>query len=101
MIILCQVKNNYKSIYIKYRCLIYMEPVSITSLIISVGMMIAFLISKLHIKKCKSVCCDSDCTSPPNSEKDFKIDDVISIKPAISNFNLHVIDADKDKTSSV
>jgi hypothetical protein len=71
-----------------------MEPISISSLIISVKMAIAFLINKLHIKKCKSICCTSDCTSPPNSEKDFKIDDIVSIKPAGSSFNLNVIDVD-------
>jgi hypothetical protein len=59
-------------------------------------MAVAFLISKLHIKKCNSVCCTSDCTSPANSEKDFKIDDIVTIKPAGSSFNLNVIDVDDD-----
>lgn len=78
-----------------------MEPVSISALIISIASAIAFLIHKLHIKKCKSICCTSDCTSPPNSEKDFKIDDIVSIKPAGSHFNLHVIDVDSPNTTSV
>ena len=91
-------QNNYKSIYIKYKCLIYMEPVSISSLIISIAMAIAFLISKLHIKKCKSVCCTSDCTSPPNSEKDFKIDDIVSIKPAQSSLSINM---DQHSTTNV
>jgi hypothetical protein len=71
-----------------------MEPVSISSLIISIALAIAFLINKLHIKKCKSICCTSDCSSPANSEKDFKIDDIM--KPAGSSFNLHVTDVDVD-----
>jgi hypothetical protein len=78
-----------------------MEPVSISSLIISIALAIAFLINKLHIKKCKSICCTSDCTSPPNSEKDFKIDDIVSIKPAGSSFNLNVIDTDNNDTTNV
>lgn len=73
-----------------------MEPVSISALIISIVSAIAFLIHKLHIKKCKSICCSSDCTSPPNSEKDFKIDDIIAIKPAGSFINLNVTDVDDD-----
>ena len=72
-----------------------MEPVSISSLIISIVVAIAFLINKLHIKKCQSLCCSSDCTSPPNSEKDFKIDDVM--KPAGSFINLNVVDTDDNK----
>jgi hypothetical protein len=76
-----------------------MEPVSISSLIISIAVAIAFLISKLHIKHCQSICCSSDCTSPPNSEKDFKIDDIM--KPAGSFYNLNVIDTDKHNTISV
>lgn len=76
-----------------------MEPVSISSLIISVAVAIAFLISKLHIKKCQSICCSSDCTSPPNSEKDFKIDDIM--KPAGSFYNLNVVDVDSDKHNSI
>lgn len=75
-----------------------MEPVSISSLIISVVVAIAFLISKLHIKHCQSICCSSDCTSPPNSEKDFKIDDIM--KPAGSHFNLNIIDSD-DKHNTI
>lgn len=74
-----------------------MESVSISALIISIASAIAFLIHKLHIKKCKSICCTSDCTSPPNSEKDFKIDDIVSIKPAGSHFNLNIIDTDDNK----
>lgn len=72
-----------------------MEPISISALIISIVSALAFLIHKLHIKKCKSICCSSDCTSPPNSEKDFKIDDII--KPAGSFINLNVIDTDENK----
>ena len=78
-----------------------MEPISISALIISIVSAIAFLIHKLHIKKCKSICCSSDCTSPPNSEKDFKIDDIIKLdnimKPAGSFINLNVIDTDDNK----
>lgn len=75
-----------------------MEPVSISSLIISIAIAIAFLINKLHIKKCKSVCCTSDCTSPPNSEKDFKIDDIVSIKPAQSSLSINM---DQHSTTNV
>jgi hypothetical protein len=78
-----------------------MEPVSISSLVISVAIAIAFLINKLHIKKCKSVCCTSDCTSPPNSENDFKIDDIVSIKPAQSSLSINVVDMDQHITSNV
>jgi hypothetical protein len=78
-----------------------MEPVSISSLIISIAIAIAFLISKLHIKKCKSVCCTSDCTSPPNSEKDFKIDDINDIiSKAGSHLSINIIDPD-NKTSDI
>jgi len=76
-----------------------MEPVSISSLIISIAVAIAFLISKLHIKHCQSICCSSDCTSPPNSEKDFKIDNIM--KHAGSNFNLNIIETDNPNTTSV
>jgi hypothetical protein len=78
-----------------------MEPVSISSLVISVAMAIAFLINKLHIKKCKSICCTSDCTSPPNSEKDFKIDDIVSIKAAQSSLSINVVDMDQHITTDV
>ena len=78
-----------------------MEPVSISSLVISVAIAIAFLINKLHIKKCKSVCCTSDCTSPPNSENDFKIDDIVSIKPAQSSLSINVVDMDQHITTNV
>jgi len=78
-----------------------MEPVSISSLVISISIAIAFLINKLHIKKCKSVCCTSDCTSPPNSENDFKIDDIVSIKPAQSSLSINVVDMDKHVTTNI
>jgi len=78
-----------------------MEPVSISSLVISIAIAIAFLINKLHIKKCKSVCCTSDCTSPPNSENDFKIDDIVSIKPAQSSLSINVVDMDQHLTTNV
>jgi hypothetical protein len=76
-----------------------MEPVSISSLIISAAIAVAFLISKLHIKKCNSVCCTSDCSSPVNSIKDFKIDDII--KPAGSTLSINVLDTDKRNTINV
>jgi hypothetical protein len=78
-----------------------MEPVSISSLVISIAIAIAFLINKLHIKKCKSVCCTSDCTSPPNSENDFKIDDIVSIKPAQSSLSINVVDMDQHVTTNI
>lgn len=80
-----------------------MEPLSVSSLIISIVVGVAFLISKLHIKHCKMGCCDSDCTSPKNSpansENDFKIEDVMNIiTHAQSNLNLNVIDEKKKET---
>jgi len=62
-------------------------------------MAIAFLVNKLHIKKCNSICCNTDCTSPRNSESNLKMDD-ISIKPSRSSYNLNVIDVDLEKLSN-
>jgi len=60
-----------------------MEPLSISSLIISIALAIAFLINKIHLKHCKMGCIDSDCrspnNSPDNSQKDLKLDDIVNV----------------------
>lgn len=45
-----------------------MDPLTI-SLIIAIFAGIALIIARLHLKKCHSLCCDSDCTrsTPKNS----------------------------------
>ena len=47
------------------------DPVSAAALIIALFSGAASLMNTLHIRKCKSACCSSDCqnrqTTPPNS----------------------------------
>jgi hypothetical protein len=50
---------------------IYMDLVSITTLVVAVGTAILQVVVALHIKKCNSICCDSDCmTTRPNTPID-------------------------------
>lgn len=81
-----------------------MEPLSVSSLIISVIVGVAFLISKLHIKHCQMGCCDSDCrspkNSPANSENDFRIEDVITTLAA-STLNLNHLEHKEKKETTI
>ena len=43
-----------------------MDPLTI-SLIIAIFSGFALIIARLHLKRCHSVCCDSDCTKTPNN----------------------------------
>lgn len=43
------------------------DPVSATALIIAVISGIGSLITQIHINKCKSSCCESDCTKTPKN----------------------------------
>ena len=67
-----------------------MDPISISSLIISIAVALAFLINKIHLKHCKMGCIDSDCRSPNNSPADsVNIENVIeTFKSAQSMNNL-------------
>ncbi len=48
-----------------------MDLVSITTLVVAVGTAILQVVVALHIKKCNSICCDSDCmTTRPNTPID-------------------------------
>jgi hypothetical protein len=67
-----------------------MDPISISSLIISIAVALAFLINKIHLKHCKMGCIDSDCRSPANSPTDsVNIENIIeTFKSAQSMNNL-------------
>jgi hypothetical protein len=76
-----------------------MEPISVTSLVISIAVAIGFIINKIHLKHCKMGCIDSDCRSPNNSPNnsinnvpDFNINEIVeTIKSASSINNLSVV----------
>lgn len=71
-----------------------MDIISISSLVISIAVAIAFLINKIHLKHCKMACIDSDCRSSPNSpnitpDDSINIEDIFkTIKAAQSMPNL-------------
>jgi hypothetical protein len=43
------------------------DAIIISSVIISVVGALGVFLARLHIKGCKSICCESDCRSPPNT----------------------------------
>ena len=59
-----------------------MEPVSLTALIIAVLVGVSQIIQKLHVKKCKIGCMNSECmtpiNTPPPSEKDLEYDETFT-----------------------
>jgi hypothetical protein len=67
-----------------------MDPISISSLIISIAVALAFLINKIHLKHCKMACIDSDCRSNTNSPNNsVNIENIIeTVKSAQSMNNL-------------
>ena len=51
-----------------------MDIISITALIVAVGSIITQIITSTHIKKCHSICCDSDCNkTPPNTPNNERL----------------------------
>jgi hypothetical protein len=76
-----------------------MDPVSISSLVISIAVAIGFLINKIHLKHCKMGCIDSDCRSPNNSPNNsindvpnFNIEEIVeTLKSARSINDLSVV----------
>jgi hypothetical protein len=76
-----------------------MDPVSISSLVISIAVAIGFLINKIHLKHCKMGCIDSDCRSPnksPNNSindvPNFNIEEIVeTLKSARSINDLSVV----------
>lgn len=43
------------------------DPISIGAIIIAVVGALASLITSMHIRKCKSPICETDCSKDPNS----------------------------------
>ena len=43
------------------------DPITVTAIIVAIASAIISIINTMHIRKCKSVCCNSDCTNPPNT----------------------------------
>jgi hypothetical protein len=56
------------------------DPISATALIIAVLSAIGSLITQIHINKCKSSCCESDCTKTPKNTPPHSPHTTLSMK---------------------
>jgi hypothetical protein len=84
------------------------DPISATALIVAVISAIGSLITQIHINKCKSSCCESDCTKTPKNTPPHSPHMTLSMKEKEEskmkhNFEemLHKVLDEKEKESKV